>query len=206
MVALRSVKSNIVKKRTLKIPDNLIWEVLDGKPLYRKGYKDVLRKLKTFEEIMGTSSWQSLLCGALVRFLNRQLDDSYDVLINELGIHFEKGDNVSSDICIVPRLTAEQITKKYATFAPKIIIEVDLDIDTEEMNDVEYIHKKTQKLLDFGVEKVIWILTFSKKVMVATPENDWILSNWNRDIDILNGITFNIENYLEERGINADNL
>jgi hypothetical protein len=206
MVALRSVKSNIVKKRTLKIPDNLIWEVLDGKPLYRKGYKDVLRKLKTLEEIMGTSSWQSLLCGALVRFLNRQLDDSYDVLINELGIHFEKGDNVSSDICIVPRLTAEQITKKYATFAPQIIIEVDLDIDTEEMNDVEYIHKKTQKLLDFGVEKVIWILTFSKKVMVATPENDWILSNWNRDIDILNGITFNIENYLEERGINADNL
>jgi Putative restriction endonuclease len=206
MVALRSVKSNIVKKRTLKIPDNLIWEVLDGKPLYRKGYKDVLRKLKTLEEIMGTSSWQSLLCGALVRFLNRQLDDSYDVLINELGIHFEKGDNVSSDICIVPRLTAEQITKKYATFAPKIIIEVDLDIDTEEMNDVEYIHKKTQKLLDFGVEKVIWILTFSKKVMVATPENDWILSNWNRDIDIVNGITFNIENYLEERGINADNL
>lgn len=207
MVALRSVKSNIVKKRTLKVPDNLIWEVLDGKPLYRKGYKDVLRKLKTLEEIMGTSSWQSLLCDHITRLLHRYLDEKeYDVLINELGIHFEKGDNVSSDICIVPRLTAEQITKKYANFAPKIIIEVDLDIDTEDMNDVEYIHKKTQKLLDFGVEKVIWILTFSKKVMVATPENDWIISNWNRDIEILNGIKFNIENYLEERGVNADNL
>jgi hypothetical protein len=207
MVALRSVKSNIVKKRTLKIPDNLIWEVLDGKPLYRKGYKDVLRKLKTLEEIIGNSSYKSFLCAYISRLLHHHLDEKeYDVLINELSIHLEKGDNVSSDICIVPRLTAEQITKKYATFAPKIIIEVDLDIDTEEMNDVEYIHKKTQKLLDFGVEKVIWILTFSKKVMVATPENDWILSNWNQDIDILNGITFNIENYLEERGINADNL
>ena len=44
-----------------KIPDNLIWEVLDGKPLYRRGYMDVVKKLKTIEDIMGTSSYQSLI-------------------------------------------------------------------------------------------------------------------------------------------------
>ena len=203
MLAIRNTEK---KKRSLKIPDYLIWETLDGQPLYRRGYKDVLRKLKTYEDIMGTSSWQSLLCAALVRFLNRNLDERYDVLINELGIHLEKGDNVSSDICIVPHLTPEQVTKKYVNFAPKIILEVDLDIDTENINDLEYIYKKTQKLLDFGVEKVIWTLTFSKKVIIATSNNDWITANWNRDIEILDGIIFNIQGYLDERGIDVNNL
>ena len=204
MVALKSIDN---KKKTPKIPEYLIWEVLDGKPLYRKGYKDVLKKLKTFDEIMGTSSWQSLLCDYIARLLHRYLDEQkYDVLINELGLHIQKGDNVSSDICIVPRLKPEQINKKYVQFAPKIIVEVDLDIDTENINELEYLHNKTQKLLDFGVEKVIWILTASKKIIVATPNNDWMTSNWSRDIHIIDDIVFNIQKYLDERGVDINNL
>jgi hypothetical protein len=195
------------QKKTPKIPIALIWEVLDGKPLYRKGYKDVLRKLKTVEDIMGTSSWQSLLCDYITRLLHRYLDEEkYDVLINELGLHIQKGDNLSSDICIVPRLTPNQITKKYAHFAPKVVIEVDLDIDTENMNELDYIHNKTQKLLDFGVERVIWILTASKKVWVATPDMDWVISDWNKDILIIDNIVLNVQKYLNERGIDLNTL
>lgn len=204
MVALKVFEK---RHRLRKVPPSLVWEVINGKPYYRKGYKDVLRKLKTVDEIMGTSSWQSLLCDHITRLLHRHLDEQkYDVMINELGLHIEKGDNVSTDISIVPRLSSEQINKKYINFAPKIVIEVDLDIDTEDVNELEYLHTKTQKLLNFGVEKVIWVLTFSQKVIVATQEEDWLTSNWNRNIEIIDGIQFNIQNYLDERGVSIESI
>ncbi len=38
-----------------KIPDKLIYETIDGKPVYYKGYQDVIKLIKQFEEIMGSS-------------------------------------------------------------------------------------------------------------------------------------------------------
>jgi hypothetical protein len=43
------------KKRSKKIPETLVYEVLNGRPLYRKGYKEVLRKNLNPENIMGSS-------------------------------------------------------------------------------------------------------------------------------------------------------
>ena len=189
-------------KRVPKIPDDLIWEVLDGKPLYRRGYMDVVRKLKTRDEIMGTSSYQSLITTYLTKILARQLDDDlYDFLISEPGVHLKYKDNVSNDIAIFNRLSANQITKKYADYAPKIVIEIDIDIDPTCMDDLEYLDKKTKKMLAFGVEKVIWILTNNREVIVATPNVAWLTLNWNNTVEIIEGITFNIYNYLVERGV-----
>ena len=56
-------------------------------------------------------------------------------------------------------------------------------------------------MLNFGVERVIWILTNSKKVLVATPNNDWLTMDWDKDIEILEGIVFNIQTYLTSRNI-----
>ena len=189
-------------KRVPKIPDDLIWEVLDGKPLYRRGYMDVVRKLKTRDEIMGTSSYQSLITTYLTKILARQLDDDlYDFLISEPGVHLKYKDNVSNDIAIFNRLSANQITKKYADYAPKIVIEIDIDIDPTCMDDLEYLDKKTKKMLAFGVEKVIWILTNNREVIVATPNVAWLTLDWNNTVEIIEGITFNIYNYLVERGV-----
>ena len=189
-------------KRTPKIPDNLIWEVLDGQPLYRRGYMDVVKKLKTYDDIMGTSSYQSAIIIYLTKLLSRQLDDDqFDFFSNEIGIHLKYKDNISNDIAIFNRLEGSQFSKKYIDFAPKVVIEVDIDIDQSSMSDVDYLNKKTQKMLNFGVERVIWILTNSKKVLVATPNNDWLTMNWDKDIEILEGIFFNIQTYLTSRNI-----
>lgn len=70
------------------------------------------------------------------------------------------------------------------------------------MHEIEYIENKTHKMLEFGVEKVIWILTYVRKVIVATPNNTtWLMVDWPENIEILDGITFNIQNFLTERGI-----
>lgn len=43
------------RNRAKAIPESLIYEVIDGKPFYYEGYKDVLANKKTSEEIMGVS-------------------------------------------------------------------------------------------------------------------------------------------------------
>ena len=195
----------IEKKKTVrKIPNYLVWEILDGQPLYRRGYKDVLRKLKTLEEIMGTSSYQSLIGDYIIKLLHRQLDeDKYDVLASEIGVHLTHRNNLSNDIAIYPFLSADKITKNYTNYPAKIVIEIDIDIDPSVMQDIEYLNRKTQKLLDFGVEKVIWVLTNIKKVIIATPDSAWLTMSWANDIEIMEGIFFNIQKYLDERDINV---
>jgi hypothetical protein len=191
--------------KKVKIPEDLIWEVLDGKPLYRRGYMDVVSQLKTKEEIMGTSSYQALITTYLSKLLARQLDDdTYDYLISEPGVHFKRKDNISNDIAIFDLLPAEKISKKYLNIPAKIVIEIDIDIDSSCMPDVEYMEKKTRKMLDFGTEKVIWILTNNRTVMVATPNSDWTTVGWDTDVEILEGISFNIHNYLVKRGIDIE--
>jgi hypothetical protein len=43
-------------------------------------------------------------------------------------------------------------------------------------------------MLDFGVEKVIWVLTTIKKIMVAVPNQSWQTHSWAGNIEILDGI------------------
>ena len=202
------VAEKIKPKKTIqKVPNYLVWEVMDGQPLYRRGYKDVMRKLKTVEEIMGSSSYQSLICQYINKLLNRQLDDeTYDVMPNEIGLHLKNKDNFSHDIVIYPLLSANKITKKHTDYPAKVVIEVDIDIDPAVMKDIDYMSRKTQKLLDSGVEKVIWVLTNIKKVWIATPSAPWIMVDWTEDVDILEGISFNIQAFLDKRGIDPDNV
>ena len=54
-----ATKSGTFTKRlpvkTKDIPKNLIYEIMDGKPVYYAGFREVLSKQKTIEEIMGSS-------------------------------------------------------------------------------------------------------------------------------------------------------
>lgn len=49
-----------------KIPDSLIYEMVNGSPIYYKGYRDYLNGDKQIEELMGSSILQSLIISRLV--------------------------------------------------------------------------------------------------------------------------------------------
>ena len=89
--------------------------------------------------------------------------------------------------------------KHHASVAPKIQVEVDADTENFESPD-SYIYIKTDKLLAFGVEKVIWVMSDSKKILIATQDRNWEVINWHKDIEIMDGIMFNIGQYLLEGG------
>ena len=49
------------KKRERRVSASLIKEVLDGQPIYYKGYRSVMYGHKNLEEIMGASSLEGLV-------------------------------------------------------------------------------------------------------------------------------------------------
>src|ERR1700678_1772832 len=57
------------KRRPAHIPEYLVYEIIDGLPYYYKGYRDVLNKTKTLEEIMGCSSYQWTILEYLLQLL-----------------------------------------------------------------------------------------------------------------------------------------
>ena len=184
-----------------KVPSYLIAEVIDGKPYYYKGYKQVLNKKKTLDDIMGASTLQGFIVTYLTRLLMTLSEDEYHIFLNETGIHIDTNTNLSGDILIFDASKPLPINAHYANQAPLINIEIDVNIALEQEDEKDYIFKKTQKLLDFGVEKVIWILTKSQKVIVATPNDNWLIISWDKDIEILRGIIFNVPAYLKKKGV-----
>jgi len=186
-----------------KIPDHLIYEIMDGKPIYYRGYRDVLAGRKTLEEIMGASSLQAVIVSYLTVFIGKFLDeDQYFLLVSEPGVHINHRNNLSNDVAIHDKtvLTPEKISKNYADVPPKIALEVDVDADLSEMTETGYIYRKTRKLLEFGVEKVIWVLTEAQAVIVATPERIETV-DWSRDVEVMDGHALNIGAYLTRQGI-----
>jgi hypothetical protein len=192
------------KTVTKKIPSELIYEVMDGKPLYFKGYKDVLNGNKTVEEIMATGKLQSLMLNAIqTHLLRTQSDKAVTIMTGEIGIHISKNQNFSCDLVVFEDATLAtlDINQQYFEVPPKIIVEVDLQIDSTTINLNQYILKKTSKLLQFGVEKMIWIFFDPPLVSVALAQGAWTIHNWNTPIEIFDGYPVVLSDLFKEKNI-----
>jgi hypothetical protein len=193
------METAVVKKRTRKIPQSLIYDEIDGKPYYRKGYKSVLNKTQTLESIMGCSSLQTLLIEYFTEvfygFSNRKL---YHFFTGEPGLHLSLGNNLTGDICLYERskISSASFDTKYFQLPPLIQIEIDVSIDLSDDSETAYIKRKTNKLLSHSVSKVIWVFTTSQSVLVATPTGPWQWMDWNNDVEILEGYSVNIGRFM----------
>lgn len=195
----------VEKPQVITLPQHLIYEVMDGKPIPYRGFQDVLDNTKTLEDITGSSGLQAFVVSDILRFLFIHLpEDAYEIATNEAGLHLSRKNNLSTDIGIytVDALQQEKLTDKYLDIPPLVAIEVDTKADMSQFNHPhDYLYQKTNKLLEFGTERVIWIATASKKVTVATAGQDWITSDWDKTITILSNITCNLAELLAKRGI-----
>jgi Uma2 family endonuclease len=204
MIAAKGASKSSAKTKTKNIPASFIYEIIDGEAIFYKGTIDAVEQGKTVEEIMGSSTLQSIIIEYLLRVLFRELDEKkYHVLTNEQGLHLNKRSNLSADITIYEKsvFSVPDANKQYATLPPKVQIEVDLNIELiNELSEINYINKKTNKLFQFGVEKVVWVLSSSKKVIVAQPNENWQIIDWHKEIEILDGVNISIGQYLQEHG------
>ena len=126
------VMETVLRKRyprQPRVPDYLIREVLDGKPVFYKGYKAVLRGQKKKEEIMGISSLQSLILWYLSRVVLKSLDDKeYFIFTGEPGLHIALKNNLSGDLMIYDRSQVSLFNAHYFDTPPLVNVEIDVKI------------------------------------------------------------------------------
>jgi hypothetical protein len=190
-------------KTITSIPEILVYEELNGRTMYRKGYKSVLNQTKTIEEIMGCSSLQAAIVSVLLSYLYRNIEDEgFEIMTNEAGLHIALGNNLSSDIILYDSVDflKYRLDEHYFNVAPKLVIEVDIKVELEDMSSVEYWTKKTQTLFGFGVEKVIWVFSEDKKIILAEPNKDWIVRDWTKDFEFMPNHIINIQSMIEKKG------
>ena len=185
------------KKRLL---EHLTYEMDNGKPIYYRGWQEVLSGKKQLEQIMGSSILQSLIVSGIIGFLYNNLPKKlFRIGGNELGLLFEKGSWRAADIAIFEREKLTLIDDHYTSTMPKVVIEVDTKADLEGLGLNNYCQLKTIQLLAQGVERVIWIFTVSKKVMVADNNTKWFITDYNDEIEVIAGYpTFTMQNIIDE--------
>ncbi|MBK8567253.1 MAG: hypothetical protein IPN76_29005 [Saprospiraceae bacterium] len=189
------------KKGTAKseIPEYLIYEVYMGQPIYYKGYRDVLNGTKTFEQISARNTLQSWLKTRISLGNITVVENSgYEVFMGKLGIDFGPTDWRCCDIAIYK--AGIELTPYHVKFAPEIAIEIDVQSDTQDLGgDMKYIKTKTNQYLSHGTKKVIWIFTNASAVMESTKQKKFQIDSWDKDVEVLDGIKFNIAQMLEAR-------
>lgn len=212
-MAVKTIKAKHSKtpnKKKQKIPAYLIRETIDGIPFYYKGYRSVLNKTKTLEDIMPDSGLQTLLKNLLKDFLTSNLDTAkYWIFIGEVGSHLDHRSNMGLDIAIYDKetLTIDKITNKYIDVTPLLVVEIDVNIEVEDQKAnifEEYVLRKVKRLHQFGAKKIIWIFTKSQTVVNATPDNNWKVTDLDSDVDFLDNITINLAQFLKENGLSFD--
>ena len=191
-------------KKTRRTFPELVYERWGGVTYYRKGYSDVLKNLKTPAEIMGASGFRSFVVSYLSAAVFSQMDHkTFRTLTNEPGLHIGRNENLACDVMLYEKsvLTNEKITTKYVDIPPLIAVEVDVKVDLKNKTEHAYVFGKTQKLMDFGATKVIWVLTDIRQVLVfdaASPEATY--RDWHSAIEVVPGVSFNIGQYLADEG------
>ncbi len=81
---------------------------------------------------------------------------------------------------------------------------IEEDIKTEVKNFAskkDYIYEITTKMLTFGISEVIWITIQSRKMIIAEPGKDWIVADWSRKVELMDGLRINLEGLLKDEGV-----
>ena len=196
------------KGKALKteVPVHLIYEMYMGQPIYYRGYRDVLAGTKTFEQIYGRNTLQAYLKTqiALGKLTGIEME-GYEVFLCKMGIAFGPKDCRKSDIAIYK--AGMELTVHHAKISPEIAIEIDVQAHTKDLGgEMKYITDKTNQYLQHGTKKVIWIFTNAGKVMEATQIDDFHISSWDKDLEIMEGVNINIAMMPSPRAITCTRL
>jgi len=194
----KSRKEKVDKKKLLQI---LTYEIVNGKPIYYRGYKEVLKGKKQPEEVMGASAFQSFIVKKILVFLVENLESNgYEVLSHEIGIKSPKSKR-ALDIGIFRKEDVETLIYKaeFLSVPPVVAIEIDTKAELEDNAFMTYMRDKIRDLFDFGVKRVIWIFTKGEVVVIADDPKSWKVLDWDDEFEIWEGVKVKLSELIKQR-------
>lgn len=195
------------RARAAKIPAGFVYEVLYGQPIYYRGYREAIANNYPPEHVMGSGRKQAYLIDLLLGFLKSVLDrKKFATAVSEPGVKFGNKDFVSNDIIIYNAADKNRMfTDEYFDFPPRVVIEVDTKAELTDLDwGNEYYMHKTERLLEFGVERVIWIFSGMCKIFSAEKGKPWITVDWDSAVEVLPGCTLDLRRLIEADGVDVD--
>ncbi len=181
------------KEKLLKL---LTYEVVDGKPIYYRGYRDVLEGKKQPEEVMGASFLHGRLVILLGAFLREKLKGKYVVSGGELGYLIEGGwRNLDIAVFRYEDVKDKLESENYIDVSPVLVVEINVRAEVE--SEMEYVLKKSEDLLNSGVERVVWIFTRPRKVMVFERGKGGAILDWEDEIPLVEGLRLRLPDLLK---------
>jgi Uma2 family endonuclease len=196
-IAIQKKSEKTPRQTVPKVPAALVYEIASGKPIYYKGYKDVLNKTKTIEEITMESQLQAGLkagLSAVLYFLLKNL--GYQLATGELGIIISKAGKRGADLAIYKAENWEW-KPNFSNLPPEVVIEIDVQAELEGISEMDYISSKIKDYTEFGVKKVIWIFTKQQLIFVATAKLPWLTYDWSAEIEVVEGVSFKLDDMIK---------
>jgi len=181
------------RERLLRL---LTYEVVDGKPIYYRGYKEVLEGKKQPEEVMGSSTLQARLITSIIKVLLPLEEKGYVISTGEHGIRTAGGYR-AIDVGVFRK---EDIgwEDEYATVGPVLAVEVEVKADVEGSGFLEYVIRKVEDLFSVGTDKVVWIFTKPKKVFVFEKGKRPTIYDWDEEVELLEGVKVRLSDLLKQ--------
>ena len=181
----------------IAIPESLIYEMVDGTPIYYRGWQEVLRGEKTIEQVMASSLIQSYLVHE-IDYAVHVLRKKFIIGSNEAGLKFQKGDWRAADIALWTKesMKDKKLDDHYIEVVPDIVIEVDTKADTAELPT--YYLDKTKQLHQKGVRRVLWIFTKTEQVMIAENGQKWEIQDWSESFEVSDGCILNVKQMIDD--------
>ena len=197
-----AVKEKLSPQKRRELLKVLTYEKVRGKPIYYRDYKKVLKGELPPGAVMGSSELHAILLFLIGRFLMDSLGEDYAILGGELGFFTSPKSFRSLDIAVYRKEDMQNPADGYTKKVPLVVIEIDTKADLSRYSSFEeYMYEKTADLLGTGVRKVIWYITRVRKVLIAENGKDWITTDWNRDVEVLEGVKLNLKKLLDKEGI-----
>ena len=79
-----------------------------------------------------------------------------------------------------------------------------MDVELDQMQETDYIPLKTPECFRFGVKRFIWVFSPARQVIVAEPSADWRIIEWDKEVELMGGVSVNIGHYLRQEGVSLE--
>ena len=78
-----------------------------------------------------------------------------------------------------------------------LVVEVDVKAEIEREGDLGYILRKSRELIDFGVKRVMWILTSPRSVLIFESEKPAVILDWEDEVEVWDGVKVRLTDLLK---------